>query len=180
MMGSKMPIPEIARSLRRSRGATTAKASMLRSFSALCLLGALVVNGPLAAQTDSLRPIPQPNPSPPGTAVYKWHYTCPNSISDGTCRFSVVAAIYSANNVADAQIVLAFQTVGSQQIPFYYFWITYLGKKKPEFVMLQSNAAVSFVVQGMTLDSDTGPITPESNVVGANRVARQGHQPGDD
>jgi len=65
--------------------------------------------------------------------------------------------------VADAQIVLAFQAVGSsQQIPFYYFWITSMGKKRPDFVMLQSNAAVSFIAQGMTMDKDTGPISSES------------------
>jgi hypothetical protein len=136
----------------------------------MCILGALVVNGAVVAQIDIPRPVPQPNPFPPGRAVYKWHYICPNSHPDSTCRFSVVAANYSANNVADTQIVLAFQTLGSQQIPFYYFWITYLARKKPEFVMLQSNAAVSFVVQGMTLDKDTGPITPESND-NANQVA---------
>ena len=124
-------------------------------FSALCLLGGLVVNGPLVAQ---------PNPFPPGAAVYEWHYTCPHNNPDGTCRFSVAAANYSANNVADAQIVLAFQTVGSsQQIPFYYFWITSMGRKKPDFVMLQSNAAVSFVAQGMTMHNGTGPITSESD-----------------
>jgi hypothetical protein len=134
-----------------------------RCLSAVCLLGMLAVNGPVVAQTDIPRPVAQPNPFPPGRAVYKWHYTCPTGQQDGTCRFSIAAAIYSANNVADTQIVLAFQTLGSQQIPFYYFWITYLARKKPEFVMLQSNAAVSFVVQGMTLDKDTGPISPESN-----------------
>ena len=68
-------------------------------FSALCLLGGLVVNGPLVAQ---------PNPFPPGAAVYEWHYTCPHNNPDGTCRFSVAAANYHANNFADAQIVLAF------------------------------------------------------------------------
>ena len=124
------------------------------------LSGALVVSGPLVAQ-DS---IPQPHPFPPGAAVYEWHYTCPHNNPDGTCRFSVAAANYSANNVADAQIVLAFQAVGSlQQIPFYYFWITSMGKKKPDFVMLQSNAAVSFIAQGMTMHNDTGPITSESD-----------------
>ena len=85
--------------------------------------------------------------------------------------------MYSANNVADTQIVLAFQTLGSQQIPFYYFWITYLARKKPEFVMLQSNAAVSFVVQGMTLDKDTGPINPELSD-NTNQAAIRGVCPG--
>ena len=136
---------------------------LVRFVSALCLLGALVVNGPVVAQMDIPRPAPKPDPFPPGRAVYKWHYVCPSSQPDGTCRVSIPAAIYSANNVADTQIVLAFQTLGSQQIPFYYFWITYLARKKPEFVMLQSNAAVSFIVQGMTLDKDTGPISPEAN-----------------
>jgi hypothetical protein len=135
-----------------------------RLFSALCLLGGLVVNGPLVAETSITRPISQPNPFPPGAAVYEWHYTCPHNNPDGTCRFSVAAANYSANNVSDAQIVLAFQTVGSsQQIPFYYFWITSMGRKKPDFVMLQSNAAVSFIAQGMTMHDDTGPITSESD-----------------
>src|SRR5260370_41638247 len=107
-------------------------------FSALCLLGGLVVNGPLVAQNHVTRPIPQPNPFPPGAAVYEWRYTCPHNNPDGTCRFSIAAANYSANNVADAQIVLAFQAVGSsQQIPFYYFWITSMGKKRPDFVMLR-------------------------------------------
>jgi hypothetical protein len=134
---------------------------LARSFSALCLVGGLLVNGPLAAQTQITRPIPQPNPFPPGTSVYEWHYTCPHNNSDGTCRFSVPTANYSANNAADAQIVLAFQMVGSQQITFYYFWITSIGRKKPEFVMLQWNAAVSFVAQGMTMENDTGPIRSE-------------------
>jgi hypothetical protein len=113
---------------------------------------------------DMLTALKQPNPFPPGAAVYEWHYTRPHNNPDGTCRFSVAAANYSANNVADAQIVLAFQTVGSsQQIPFYYFWITSMGRKKPDFVMLQSNAAVSFIAQGMTMHDDTGPITSESD-----------------
>jgi hypothetical protein len=38
-----------------------------------------------------------------------------------------------------------------------------MGRKKPEFVMLQWNAAVSFVAQGMTMDDDTGPITSEAD-----------------
>jgi hypothetical protein len=136
---------------------------LARFFSALCLLGGLVVNGPLVAQNHFTRPILQPNPFPPGAAVYEWRYTCPHNNPDGTCRFSIAAANYSANNVADAQIVLAFQAVGSsQQIPFYYFWITSMGKKRPDFVMLQSNAAVSFIAQGMTMDKDTGPISSES------------------
>ena len=148
-----------------------------RLLPSLCLLGALAVNGPVVAQTDNPRPLAQPNPFPPGRAVYKWHYICPNSQSDGTCRLSIAAAMYSANNVADTQIVLAFQTLGSQQIPFYYFWITYLARKKPEFVMLQSNAAVSFVVQGMTLEKDTGPINPELND-NTNQAAIRGVCPG--
>ena len=74
-----------------------------------------------------------------------------------------MAANYSLNNVADAQIVLAFQPVGSQQIPFYYFWITSMNKKKPDLVMLQSNAGVSFVAQGMILDGDTGPVMSETD-----------------
>src|SRR3982074_1089792 len=118
---------------------------LARFFPALCLLGGLVVNGPLVSETLVPRPLPQPNHFPPGAAVYEWDYTCPHNNPDGTCRFSVAAANYSANNVADAQIVLAFQRVGSsQQIPFYYFWITSMGRKKPDFVMLQPNAAVSF------------------------------------
>jgi hypothetical protein len=138
--------------------------ALTRLFSALCLLGGLVVNGPLVAEIHITRPKPQPNPFPPGAAVYEWRYICPHNNPDGSCRFSVAAANYTANNVADAQIVLAFQTVGSsQQIPFYYFWITSMGKKKPDFVMLQSNAAVSFIAQGMTMHDDTGPITPESD-----------------
>jgi hypothetical protein len=134
--------------------------TLARFFSALCLLGGLVVNGPLVAQIR--RPIPQPNPFPPGAAVYEWHYICPHNNPDGTCRFSIAATNYSVNNVTDAQIVLAFQTVGpSHTIPFYYFWITSMGKKKPDFLMLQSNAAVSFLAQGMTMEDDTGPITSE-------------------
>src|SRR5260370_8554946 len=143
-------------------------------FSALCLLGGLVVNGPLVAATHITRPIPQPNPFPPGAAVYEWRYTCPHNNPDGTCEFSGAAVNYSANNVADAQIVLAFQTVGSsQQIPFYYFWITSMGKKKPDFVMLQSNAAVSFIAQGMTMPRDTGPIPSESN----NHLSKRSTKP---
>jgi hypothetical protein len=134
---------------------------LARFFSALCLLVVLV--GPLPAHPQISHPDPPSNTFPPGTAVYQWHYTCPHSNPDGTCRFSVATANYSANNVADAQIVLAFQMVGSQQIAFYYFWITSMGKKKPEFVMLQWNAAVSFVAQGMTMDNDTGPIRSESD-----------------
>jgi hypothetical protein len=126
---------------------------------ALSLLGALADNRPLGAQTF----IPQPHPFPPGAAVYEWHYACPHRNPDGTCRFSILAANYSANNVADAQIVLAFQPVGSQQIPFYYFWITSMARKKPDLVMLQSNTGVSFVAQGMTLENDTGPVTAEPN-----------------
>lgn len=126
---------------------------------AFALSGALVVSAPLVAQVS----IPRPHPFPPGAAVYEWHYSCPHRNPDGTCRFSIVAANYSVNNVADAQIVLAFQPVGSQQIPFYYFWITSMAKKKPDLVMLQSNAGVSFVAQGMTLDGDTGPVMSEAD-----------------
>jgi hypothetical protein len=53
--------------------------------------------------------------------------------------------------------------VGSQQLTFYYFWITSIGRKKPEFMMLQWNAAVSFIAQGMTMDNDTGPIRSEAD-----------------
>ena len=136
---------------------------LARFFAALCLLGGLVVSGPLAAEIHFTRPISMPNPFPPGGAVYEWHYACPHNNPDGTCRFSIAAASYSANNVADVQIVLAFQTVGAQQIPipFYYFWISSISKKKPDFVMLQSNAAVSFTAQGMTMNNDTGPITSQ-------------------
>jgi hypothetical protein len=123
------------------------------------LSGALVVSTPLVAQVS----IPRPHPFPPGAAVYEWHYSFPHSNPDGTCRFSIMAANYSLNNVADAQIVLAFQPVGSQQIPFYYFWITSMNKKKPDLVMLQSNAGVSFVAQGMILDGDTGPVMSETD-----------------
>lgn len=125
---------------------------------ALCFSG-IFVNGPLAAQA-SMR---QPHPFAAGAVAYEWHYSCPHRNPDGTCRFSVLAANYSANNVAHAQIVLAFQPVGAQQIPFYYFWITYMAKEKPDLVMLQSNAGVSFVAQGMTLDGNTGPVTSEAD-----------------
>src|SRR5258708_4395208 len=31
-----------------------------------------------------------------GAAVYEWHYACPHHNPDGTCRFSILAANYSA------------------------------------------------------------------------------------
>jgi hypothetical protein len=99
---------------------------------------------------------------PPGSAVYNWHYTCPTNNQDGTCRFSILAANYSGNNVADVQAVLAYQTVGAQQIPFYHFRITFMGGKKPDQVMIQANAAVSFAVYGMIQASGTGPIASET------------------
>lgn len=125
---------------------------------ALCLSGALL-NEPAVAQTS----MHKPHPFSVGAVAYEWHYSCPHRNSDGTCRFSILAANYSLNNVAHAQIVLAFLPVGSQQIPLYYFWITSMAKEKPDLVMLQSNAGVSFVAQGMTLDSDTGPVKSDAN-----------------
>jgi hypothetical protein len=124
---------QIGELIRRVSGQTRIVCAFVFSLS-----GALVVSSPLAAQAS----IPRPHPFPPGAAVYEWHYSCPHRNPDGTCRFSIMAANYSANNVADAQIVLAFQPVGSQQIPFYYFWITSMAKKKPDLVMLQSPTPV--------------------------------------
>jgi hypothetical protein len=99
---------------------------------------------------------------PSGSAVYNWHYTCPTNNQDGTCRFSILAANYAGNNVADVQAVLAYQTVGAQQIPFYHFRITFMGNKKPDLVMIQANAAVSFAAYGMAQASGTGPIASET------------------
>jgi hypothetical protein len=118
--------------------------------SALPLLAVLLSN-PAVAQSF-----------PPGSAVYNWHYTCPTNNQDGTCRFSILAASYSGNNVADVQAVLAYQTVGAQQIPFYHFRITFMGNKKPDLVMIQANAAVSFAAYGMAQASGTGPIASET------------------
>ncbi|MEJ1937458.1 hypothetical protein WDZ92_45265 [Nostoc sp. NIES-2111] len=139
----------------RSRYNTEAFAQIL----GLCLLGTLVTSGPLAAQTVGT----QPHPFPPQTSVYKWHYTCPTLQPTGTCRFYLEAANYAANNVSHARVVLAYQPVGAQQMPFYYFSITVMGKDQPDLVMLQSNAGVSFVAQGMTLGNETGPILSETD-----------------
>jgi hypothetical protein len=118
--------------------------------SALLLLAALLAS-PAVAQSFS-----------PGSAVYSWHYTCPTNNQDGTCRFSILAANYAGNNVADVQAVLAYQTVGSQQIPFYSFRITFMGNRKPDLLMIQANAAVSFAAHGMAQHADTGPIASET------------------
>ncbi|WP_454627082.1 hypothetical protein [Bradyrhizobium cenepequi] len=125
--------------------------------SALPLLAALLAS-PAVAQTYTPRPVLAPNPFSPGSAVYSWHYICPTNNPDGTCRFSILAASYAGNNVADVQAVLAYQTVGLQQIPFYYFRITFMGNRKPDLLMIQANAAVSFAAHGMAQDTDTGPI----------------------
>ncbi|ABQ39823.1 hypothetical protein BBta_p0162 (plasmid) [Bradyrhizobium sp. BTAi1] len=124
----------------------------------LCVSGT-IANGSLVAQTS----VRQPHPFSTAAVVYEWHYSCPHRNPDGTCRFSILAASYSGNNVAHVQIVLAFQSVGSGEIPFYYFWITYMAKEKTDLVMLQSNAGVSFVAQGMTLDANTGPVRSEAD-----------------
>ncbi|RZN32757.1 hypothetical protein CWO90_12025, partial [Bradyrhizobium sp. Leo121] len=73
-----------------------------------------------------------------------------------------MAANYAGNNVADVQAVLAYQTVGAQQIPFYHFRITFMGNKKPDLVMIQANAAVAFAAYGMAQASGTGPIASET------------------
>jgi hypothetical protein len=132
--------------------------------SALLLFAALLAY-PAVAQIHIPRPVLVPDASSPGAAVYSWRYTCPTNNPDGTCRFSILAANYSGNNVADVQAVLAYQTVGAQQIPFYYFRITYMGNKKPDLVMIQANAAVSFAAHGLAQHNDTGPIASETTSV---------------
>jgi hypothetical protein len=58
------------------------RAWSIQEFQYRSSIGALVVNGPVIAQTDFPRTAPKPNPFLPGGAVYKRHYICPNSQSE--------------------------------------------------------------------------------------------------